>query len=113
MRRSFVIVLAVLLALAAAGCGKAAPAETEAEIPEGMEVSLPGKTSAEESDELAAAKKMIGRDLSELIAVIGEPDERLYAPSCLGDGEDGELDYGNFTVYTYREGDSEEIRDVK
>ena len=43
---------------------------------------------------------------------IGEPDSADYAPSCLGPGEDGELTYDGFIVYTYREEGSETVEDV-
>ena len=33
--------------------------------------------------------------------------------SCLGCGEDGELVYNGFTVYTYKEGDSEVVQNVQ
>ena len=49
---------------------------------------------------------------AKLIEALGEPLERNYAPSCLGGGEDGELVYEGFTVYTYREGDRETVTDV-
>lgn len=58
------------------------------------------------------AQAFIGRSASSLIAAIGQPLSRSYAPSCLGDGEDGELIYNGFTVYTYREGDTETVQDV-
>lgn len=54
----------------------------------------------------------IGRSASGLIAAIGQPLARDYAPSCLGSGEDGELIYNGFTVYTYREGTTETVTDV-
>ena len=54
----------------------------------------------------------IGRSASSLIAAIGQPLARDYAPSCLGSGEDGELIYKGFTVYTYREGNTETVTDV-
>ena len=52
------------------------------------------------------------RDDLEYAHTSGEPLERNYAPSCLGGGEDGELVYEGFTVYTYREGDRETVTDV-
>ena len=55
---------------------------------------------------------MIGEEVSKLIEAIGEPDSADYASSCLGPGEDGELQYDGFTVYTYKEGDSEVIQNV-
>ena len=39
--------------------------------------------------------------------------ESSYASSCLGPGEDGELYYDGFTVYTYRDPDgTENVYDV-
>ena len=59
-----------------------------------------------------AAMAYIGSSASSMIAAIGAPSSRSYVPSCLGDGEDGELIYDGFTVYTYREGNSEIVQDV-
>lgn len=60
--------------------------------------------------ETAAA--YIGKSVSSLIAAIGQPKGSDYAPSCLGDGEDGELFYDGFTVYTYRVNGTETVQDV-
>lgn len=46
--------------------------------------------------------------MEDLIAAIGEPESSDYAPSCLGEGEDGNLYYDGFTVYTYRDTDGQE-----
>ena len=55
----------------------------------------------------------IGKPLSELQEKIGLPESENYASSCLGDGEDGELHYSGFTVYTYRDTDgTENVYDV-
>ncbi len=91
-------------------------------IPEGMQSSLPstGVSAAQDgaTDETAAneamqtATALIGQEVSELYAKIGEPTDSAYVQSCLGAGEDGELYYDGFTVVTYREGDSEVIRGV-
>ena len=59
------------------------------------------------------AESYIGKEVSELIAAIGEPESSSYASSCLGSGEDGELVYNGFTVYTYKEGDSEVVQNVQ
>lgn len=59
-----------------------------------------------------AASAYIGRSVSSLIAAIGQPKGRDYAPSCLGDGEDGELFYDGFTVYTYRANGKEIVQDI-
>ena len=58
------------------------------------------------------ASAYIGRSVSSLISAIGEPKGRDYAPSCLGDGEDGELLYDGFTVYTYRTSGGEIVQDI-
>ena len=58
------------------------------------------------------ASAYIGRSVSSLISAIGEPKGRDYAPSCLGDGEDGELFYDGFTVYTYRSSEGEIVQDI-
>ena len=64
-------------------------------------------------DALTTAPEMIGEDVSSLTAAIGEPENSSYASSCLGPGEDGELYYDGFTVYTYRDPDgTENIYDV-
>ena len=59
-----------------------------------------------------AARAYIGQSASSLIAAIGSPISSSYAPSCLGPGEDGELVYDGFTVYTYRENGVETVEDV-
>ncbi len=47
-----------------------------------------------------------------MIAAIGQPISSSYASSCMGDGEDGELIYSGFTVYTYRDASGEVVQDV-
>ena len=53
--------------------------------------------------------------MEDLYALIGEPGSSDYAPSCLnpGVGEDGNLYYEGFIVYTYREGDTETVTYVE
>lgn len=60
----------------------------------------------------AVANSLIDRPVSELYAQVGEPDDKSYASSCIGDGQDGELYYGDVTVVTYVEGENETIVDV-
>lgn len=72
----------------------------------------PVPTQAPPAATKEAASAFIGQNVSNLIAAIGQPSGRSYAPSCLGDGEDGELFYNGFTVYTYREGGVETVQDV-
>ena len=49
----------------------------------------------------------------ETMAAIGEPVSSDYAPSCLGEGEDGNLYYDGFTVYTYRDDTGETVSYVE
>jgi hypothetical protein len=61
----------------------------------------------------ADARACVGRSVSALYAAIGyPPNGSSYASSCLGDGEDGELYYSGFTVYTYRENGAETVQNV-
>ena len=53
------------------------------------------------------------KPLSELQAELGEPLSSTYVSSCLiPGGEDGELHYDGFTVYTVKSADSETVQDV-
>ena len=66
------------------------------------------------SDEAKAiAMSMEGQSTSALFAAIGQPQSSDYTTSCMGPGEDGNLYYDGFVVYTYREGDSEVIQYVE
>ncbi len=102
------------------------PKETEKAQPTGKPAATPeppAPTDAppEETDEpappvnemLETAKTFIGKTTPELFDAIGTPDSSDYAPSCLGPGEDGNLYYDSFTVYTYRENGVETIRIVE
>lgn len=71
----------------------------------------PSGDPAEDMVELV--KSYIDKPIEDLYAIIGQPQSSDYAPSCLGDGEDGMLIYDGFIVYTYREGDSEVVYDVE
>ena len=117
------LVLCLLLSLCACG-GSPAPDAAEESAkprPEGMESVLPGAGAQEDeataSDKTATpdeelARSLIGESVDTLFARIGEPLSAEYAPSCLGPGEDGELQYDGFTVYTYRYEGSETVEDV-
>lgn len=143
MRRlfTFLLLAAALLSLAACGSSKTdaeAPADPGAVVtsdPAGAPVVTPAPPEeteppkvtdspadgempenaekADSNDLMEIAKAFIGRDVSELIDAIGEPISSDYAPGCLGSGEDGELKYDGFSVYTYRENGVEEVRVVK
>ena len=59
------------------------------------------------------SKSYVDKPLAELQAEIGEPVSSNYVSSCLiPGGEDGELHYDGFTVYTVKSGDSETVQDV-
>ena len=93
------------------------PAVTEAPSsknpPTSIEAGVPADAHAATPEELKAiAEAFIDRDVSELFEAIGEPVDSSYESSCLGPGQDGELVYDGFTVYTYKEGDSEVVRVV-
>ena len=91
--------------------------ETEAseqpcEQTESPETTEPEATE-ETQDMVELVREYIDRPIEELYEVIGQPLNSDYASSCLGDGEDGLLEYDGFVVYTYREGDSEVVYDVE
>ncbi len=106
--------------------GKAAqPPETTAAAEPAISTQAPTQEPTQEATEapttvsgvdqelLAKAQSCIDKTVEELIALIGEPMTWDYAPSCLGDGKDGILQYDGFYVETYREGDTEIVRWVE
>ena len=104
-------------ASAEVSAGAGLPEQTDAPLPAdedenaaAPETEAPAKTPEEL---LAIAADYIGKPVDELIAAIGEPEDRDYGPSCMGDGEDGSLYYGGFIVYTYRENGEETVQDVE
>ena len=123
MKKLTCLLLALTLLFGLAACGEE-PAEVTEEPAAGSvepveESAAPAEESvapAEESEApaeeepspLEAAKEFEGAPLEDLIAAIGEPLSSDYAPSCLGEGEDGNLYYDGFTVYTYRDTDGTE-----
>ena len=117
----------------AAPAESAAPAETEAPAAETPEPDAEPEPSTEPEAKLPdaglvhdtevtpspsetlfeLAKSYVDKPLSELQAEIGEPVTSSYVSSCLvPGGEDGELHYDGFTVYTVKSGDSETVQDV-
>lgn len=115
------LVAVMLFSLCACGGSEEKPANMESVLP-GAEIGVetedeaPSSTAEaaepEGNEDKALAESMIGEEVSKLIEAIGEPESADYASSCLGPGEDGELQYDGFTVYTYKEGDSEVIQNV-
>mgnify|MGYP001045206213 CR=1 FL=1 len=77
-----------------------------------------GSQDSQDEKDPAAMKEtalgLIDQPVSELYAAIGQPLSADYAPSCLEvGGEDGELTYDGFTVYTVKSADgSETVYDV-
>lgn len=126
MKKIIVMLLAFVLLLGLCACGKETPASTEPEIkaepkveatvaaeepaaPTEAPTEAPAETEAPAADKKALAEGCIDQNVSELYALIGEPESSDYAPSCLVDGEDGTLYYDGFVVYTTREGDVETV----
>ena len=124
MKKIIAFILSLTIIAAFAACGAEPDAEKEAVPPQGMTSVLPGAGAAEaaaqqntaDSEKASpadTAKSMIGCDISELIEVIGEPVSSEYAKSCMGSGDDGELHYDGFTVYTNRTDSGEIIQNVE
>lgn len=126
MKKMIVIVMSVVLLLGLCACGQEAPAPTEPVISAQpkveetvpVEATVPvteapteAATEAAMSTEerKALAESCIDKDVSELYALIGEPESSEYAPSCMVEGEDGALYYDGFVVYTTRVGDVETV----
>ena len=125
MKKLIVMLLATLMLLSLAACGgEEAPAEEvkiEAQPKVEATVAVEATAAPTEApteaateadpaaDRKALAESCIDKDISELYALIGEPESAEYAPSCLVEGEDGSLYYDGFVVYTTREGDVETV----
>ena len=123
MKKLTCLLLALTLLLGLAACGEEPAEVTEEPAAESVEPAEEPSAAPEESEApaeeseapaeeepspLEAAKAFEGAPLEDLIAAIGEPLSSDYAPSCLGEGEDGNLYYDGFTVYTYRDVDGSE-----
>ena len=88
------------------------PSPTPEPTPEPTPAPTPAPTEApamSSAEKKAIAEGYIDRDVEELYAAIGKPDSSDYAPSCLGEGDDGNLYYDGFIVYTYREDGMETV----
>lgn len=114
MKNILSLALAMILALGLAACGEsgtepsAAPSDPAAVDTTTPDPAAESTETAEPAEEtvgslLEVAKGYEGANVDELIAAIGDPNSSDYAPSCLGEGEDGNLYYDGFTVYTYRD----------
>ena len=92
------------------------PEPTAEPAPEPTPEPTPAPTEApamSAEEKKAIAEGYIDRDVEELYAAIGEPEYSDYAPSCLGEGDDGNLYYDGFIVYTYRENGTETVTYVE
>lgn len=93
MKKTIVILLALTLMLALAACGAG---EKKAEDLSPAEI-------------VAKVQAMQGQSVSALIDWLGEPQSRDYSSSCLVDGgQDGQLVYEGFIVYTLVQPDGSE-----
>lgn len=93
---------------------KNAPADAEPDAPQNVEPQQPAESQpAAVSADKATAARYVGADVSALYAAVGRPASSDYAPSCLLGGEDGNLYYDGFTVYTHRENGSETVQYVE
>ena len=126
MKKLLSLILALAMVLTLAACGgkeeapveevqitaqpkvesNAAPVETPAAPTAAPTEAAPAET---EADLKALAESCIDKNVSDLYALIGEPESSEYAPSCLVEGEDGTLYYEGFVVYTTREGEVETV----
>lgn len=124
MKKAIILLLCAALTLGLAACGEAAvedsaaPSADVSAEPAPVESATPGESAPEETPDgeaglLDTAKEYEGKPVEDLIAAIGEPVSSDYAPSCLGEGEDGNLYYDGFTVYTYRDDTGETVSYVE
>jgi Transglutaminase-like enzymes, putative cysteine proteases len=94
----------------------------ERNLPNLLEPSIISEKSTEEISDInnvdnstlmADAESLIGESVQKMYDIAGKPEASEYAPSCMGSGQDGELSYPGFTVYTYKDNNSEIIVDVE
>ena len=79
--------------------------ETEAPV----ETAAPAESAMSPEEQKNAAMGFVDASVNDLYAAVGYPASSDYAPSCIGPGEDGNLYYDGFTVYTYRENGTETV----
>lgn len=120
------LILSIAVVLCACGSNTAPSSAPASEAPAAQpsaaveEVGSDRSTESNEGDnEIAGqldvedlASRFVDSPLDALLAELGEPSSREYVPSCLGPGEDGELFYDGFTVYTFKSADGEVVIDV-
>lgn len=126
MKKIAILVLCLMLLLCA--CGAEEPAVTTQPRQTEQAATVPAtdalkQTTAPAATEPAAAptedsgkalaESCVDKSVEELYALVGEPESAEYASSCLGEGEDGNLYYDGFTVYTYKTADGETVTFVE
>ena len=113
MKKLIIMTLACVLVVSLCACGKAQQetptTATTAATTATVANDTAEPTQAPSANPKALAESCIDKPVSELYALIGQPNSSDYAPSCMGDGEDGNLYYDGFIVYTYKEGDTETV----
>ncbi|MBQ1183555.1 MAG: hypothetical protein IIX60_03825 [Clostridia bacterium] len=97
MKKLLVLLLVVLSLVSVSACGKG-------DNSNGSQQGGTQSTVSTEKNKKELAESCIDKSVTELKKLIGEPQSSEYVPSCLspGKGEDGNLFYDGFTVYTYR-----------
>lgn len=129
MKKLIALLLAVLMIAGLCACKEAGSSDPDANVTTDETEELPVESqdeipSEEETEtvpqevlnaNMSIAEGFIGKSVEDLYQAIGEPESADYAPSCLnpGVGEDGNLYYDGFVVYTYREGDTETVEYVE
>lgn len=124
MKKLISIILLCATAVLLCACGSAAPDKSSSggsavppmQTASGSDTQAAAdapEEKAAENEQKIIAESYIGKEVSELYDAIGKLESVSYASSCLGSGEDGELVYNGFTVYTYKEGDSEVVQNVQ
>lgn len=125
MKKTLMIVLTLCLLLSLCACGgekEPAPVEepvVEAPVEEAPVEEPPvEKEPVEEAPSaLELAESCVGKDISELYALIGEPPQgSSYVQGCLHpndpDAQEGELYYDGFIVYTDKTAERELVYTV-
>lgn len=130
MKKALSLLLCFLLLLGLCACGGKETPEAHADAPAAAPTDAPVDTPVTpevpadapaqdvpeepaEEDPVEIVRGYIDQPIEDLYAVIGQPESSDYAPSCMGEGEDGMLFYDGFIVYTYREGETETVYDVE
>lgn len=126
MKKLIALLLAALMLLSLCACDNSEVPAAESTEPSSQEApsqnteepteqATEPQTTEPEKTPFELASECIDKTVQELYDLVGEPKSADYAPSCLnpGVGEDGNLYYEGFIVYTYREGDKETVSYVE